>query len=141
MEKINNRRKNYLETREKQIKQALDWNRKNRDRKNENERKWRREKMKNDPEYREKIRKHSQAMYRKHKAKRLLYSSLQENTERQKARHELRYALRKRKIVRPVKCDSCNNVGKVEGHHSDYSKPLSVIWLCRSCHELIHHKN
>ena len=27
---------------------------------------------------------------------------------------------------------------KAEKHHPDYSKPLSVVWLCRTCH-LAHH--
>ena len=29
---------------------------------------------------------------------------------------------------------------KVEAHHSDYSKPLEVVWLCSKHHKLVHRK-
>ena len=54
------------------------------------------------------------------------------NAERAKARELYRYALRSGKISR----EPCNVCGAedVEGHHTDYSKPLKVIWLCREHH-------
>ena len=39
---------------------------------------------------------------------------------------------------RPTVCSKCDAAGMVDGHHSDYSKPLDVIWLCRSCHMRLH---
>jgi len=39
----------------------------------------------------------------------------------------------------PLPCALCGSL-KAEGHHSDYSKPLTVVWLCRSCHEQEHAK-
>ena len=45
------------------------------------------------------------------------------------------YALRKKVVIRPSECKRCgNSSGKIEGHHSDYTKPLSVEWLCKRCH-------
>jgi hypothetical protein len=43
-----------------------------------------------------------------------------------------------RNLDRPTCCSQCKKEGKVDGHHPDYDKPLSVIWLCRSCHMLEH---
>ena len=58
--------------------------------------------------------------------------------DRCNARGKLRYAVRTGKIIRPAKCDKCSTPCIPHGHHPDYSKPLSVLWLCESCH-LIHH--
>jgi hypothetical protein len=44
------------------------------------------------------------------------------------------------KITKPKKCRVCRKEGLVEGHHSDYSKPLKVQWLCRNCHWKKHKK-
>ncbi|MFW6129981.1 MAG: hypothetical protein ACOC56_02280 [Atribacterota bacterium] len=37
-------------------------------------------------------------------------------------------------------CEKCNNNKATERHHPDYSKPLEVIFLCKSCHYEIHRK-
>ncbi len=31
-------------------------------------------------------------------------------------------------------CERCGYAVGVQAHHEDYSKPLDVVWLCRSCH-------
>jgi hypothetical protein len=36
-------------------------------------------------------------------------------------------------------CEACGSTYKVEAHHTDYSKPLDVRWLCRK-HHLAEHK-
>ena len=36
-------------------------------------------------------------------------------------------------------CEMCGEL-KVQAHHRDYSKPLDVQWLCRSCHLMVHGK-
>lgn len=65
--------------------------------------------------------------------------------ERERARVILNRAIRRGEIVRPTVCEDCgryegwNNEplpgkGVIEGHHTDYTQPLIVEWLCRLCH-------
>jgi len=35
-------------------------------------------------------------------------------------------------------CDICGTEENIHGHHPDYSKPLDVIWLCKSHHDKLH---
>lgn len=51
------------------------------------------------------------------------------------------HAVKTGKLIRPDNCSSCNVKCKPEGHHKDYNKPLEVIWLCKNCHEKLHHLN
>lgn len=58
-----------------------------------------------------------------------------------RSRHIARWLLNKavkRGDVVKMPC-ACGNI-KVDGHHSDYSKPLEVVWMCRSCHSKYHAK-
>lgn len=41
-------------------------------------------------------------------------------------------------IRRPARCERCGETKHVDGHHHDYSRPLYVEWLCRSCHAATH---
>lgn len=51
----------------------------------------------------------------------------------------LNHAIRKGVVVRPKVCERCGKThAKINGHHSDYSKPLEVIWVCPQCHADIH---
>lgn len=45
-------------------------------------------------------------------------------------------AIRRKELVR-MPCEVCG-VRRVDAHHDDYSKPLSVRWLCRA-HHMQHH--
>jgi hypothetical protein len=50
--------------------------------------------------------------------------------------------------VRPSVCPDCgtdpgvDELGRsrIEAHHDDYTAPLSVDWLCRSCHLAEHRR-
>lgn len=59
------------------------------------------------------------------------------NRHKQRARSKVKYALKMGYLVKPNECESCCKVAFLEGHHKDYSKPLEVQWLCRSCHRMI----
>jgi hypothetical protein len=45
-------------------------------------------------------------------------------------------------IIRPDHCDSCKRIVRKEeqmdGHHEDYSRIFDVLWVCLSCHRMIH---
>lgn len=51
-------------------------------------------------------------------------------------------------VVPRTHCETCGDSGsfadgrnKVQGHHDDYNKPLSVRWLCQRCHHNWHANN
>lgn len=58
-------------------------------------------------------------------------------THKDKVRLKVWYAVKKG-ILTPEKC-KCGE-SKVEAHHPDYRKHLSVVWLCRLCHIAEHRK-
>lgn len=45
-------------------------------------------------------------------------------------------AIKNGKLVRPTTCQQCGGSSKIEASHSDYSKPLDVVWLCIKCHRI-----
>jgi len=45
-------------------------------------------------------------------------------------------AIRSGKLSRR-NCEKCG-ADKTEAHHDDYSKPLDVRWLCKTCHGAVH---
>lgn len=58
----------------------------------------------------------------------------QKNKEKRRAHVILNRAVNSGKIQRPNNCSQCNKECKPDGHHEDYSRPLSIVWLCRACH-------
>lgn len=57
------------------------------------------------------------------------------NPEKKRAHAILARAIKAGKIRKPRICEDCGRFRKrIEGHHEDYSKPLSVRWLCKRCH-------
>jgi hypothetical protein len=60
--------------------------------------------------------------------------------EKDKAREAIHRAVRYNKIDKPKTCSmlSAECKGKIDGHHSDYSKPLDVIWVCDYHHKKLH---
>lgn len=58
------------------------------------------------------------------------------------ARREVAKALKEGRLQRPSCCDLCTlEHSKLEAHHVDYGKPLSIYWLCSMCHGVVHRKN
>lgn len=55
-------------------------------------------------------------------------------------RSYVRTAIKNGNITNPNKCNKCMKECKPEAHHKDYTKPLEIIWLCRTCHGHEHRK-
>jgi len=61
------------------------------------------------------------------------------NPEKNRARRILAYNIRKGYITKPSICIVCKEESEhIQAHHSDYSKPLDVVWCCPQCHRDIH---
>ncbi len=61
--------------------------------------------------------------------------------QKARARRQLKYAVRVGLVVKPERCEGCNepfSKRSLHGHHPDYQKPLEVEWLCRGCHNERH---
>lgn len=57
---------------------------------------------------------------------------------KQKARIKVYEALKQKTLTKALRCLSCGQRKKLDGHHEDYLKPFEVIWLCRQCHADLH---
>ena len=44
----------------------------------------------------------------------------------------------RRGIIKKTPCTVCGSDAFVQAHHTDYTKPLEVVWLCRKCHGGLH---
>ena len=59
---------------------------------------------------------------------------------KKQARIILRSAVQK-KIIEYLPCEKCGSEINIQAHHTDYSKPLKITWLCRKHHYEWHSKN
>ena len=57
-----------------------------------------------------------------------------EHRDRYLAGKALRHAVDVGVLTRPSACSRCGNDGNIQAHHADYTKRLSVEWLCSWCH-------
>ena len=62
-----------------------------------------------------------------------------DNPEKRKAKSMIRHALNMGRMIKPSTCSVCPESRNLDAHHDDYSQPLVIRWLCRSCH-ITHHK-
>ena len=53
------------------------------------------------------------------------------------ARNAVANALRRGEIERKP-CFFCASTERLEAHHHDYSLPLDIYWLCKTCHGKLH---
>jgi len=70
----------------------------------------------------------------------------EKNKERKKiscrASSKVQKAVKKGILIKPKECQMCKKTNcRIEASHSDYSKPLDVLWVCVSCHRKLDYKN
>ena len=65
---------------------------------------------------------------------------IQRNPEKRIAHNLTQSALKRNKVWRSPCCmaPGCFSTENLHGHHCDYDKPLSVVWLCAKCHAELH---
>lgn len=110
-------------------------------------------KMMSSPELYHQYRERHRAKVARYKAAGTLKpSSLSPNSKRSKAEWAARNRFKSnvekkanraklRGIIKsPETCQHCDKKVKLQMHHTDYSKPLDVIWLCTACHGVAHRK-
>lgn len=47
-------------------------------------------------------------------------------------------AIKAGELIRSMLCDLCELEDYTEAHHTDYSDPFNVLWLCKDCHVTVH---
>jgi len=111
----------------KKAAQDRHWYENNREYSNQRATAWRRRKMATDAEFAER----SRTWHREHARKRIRDPII---AMMRQVQGKVRWAVASGRLVRPDKCEQCGVKCKPQGHHTDYSKPLEVTWLCKACH-------
>lgn len=96
-----------------------------------------RERREADPKVREYDRERAKLPHRKAKSREIVKRYREENPDRYVANTAVGNALRDGRLKRGV-CYFCGQADGVHAHHTDYSKPLDVTWLCVKCHRRLH---
>jgi hypothetical protein len=61
--------------------------------------------------------------------------------DREIAHGLLNNALARRDVVEVLTCAVCSSDQRgTHAHHTDYSRPLDVVWLCTICHSQVHQR-
>lgn len=66
---------------------------------------------------------------------------VQKNSIKKGASTMVGNAVRDGKLTKSYNCELCCSGGIIHGHHDDYALPLTVRWLCSTCHNLWHKEN
>lgn len=66
---------------------------------------------------------------------------IKRNPEKRTAHIAVGCAVKRGDLVKPFACEICGSSSPLAAHHTDYSEPLIVVWLCDSCHKDVHRKS
>ena len=102
-------------------------------------RKYDADRFQNDPRVKARHRRYNSTKAGKLSSAKARQKWLYNNQEKRAAHVLVGNAVRDGRLEKPDTCQICGaKPGRIEGHHEDYSKPLEVMWLCRSCHTAQH---
>lgn len=76
----------------------------------------------------------------KFREREVAYSRKRKLNDNMRARYRLNRAIISGVVVKPHACSRCGRNLKLNAHHSDYSRPLDVVWLCTECHGIEHRR-
>lgn len=76
---------------------------------------------------------------RKLKIRQYRFAMKERDPAKWSARYAVSNAVRDGRIAKPIACQECGGGGRIEAHHTDYSKPLDVVWVCFKCHREKYH--
>jgi hypothetical protein len=78
--------------------------------------------------------------YRKYDADRYALAKRYPNRDEKKRKATAMVNIRVQRgtMRKPANCSKCGSGERLEAHHTDYDKPLQVVWLCRLCHADAH---
>lgn len=82
--------------------------------------------------------------YKRDPTKKREYQRAQWHSLKFLSRRFLSDALRYGHLTKPDACSTCGVVLPspfIHGHHTDYTKPLDVVWVCTACHGKLHRKS
>lgn len=68
------------------------------------------------------------------------YYFTEEYKRKEKARRKTKQLIKKGEITKQNYCSLCDSKKNIEVHHTNYSKPSKITWLCKECHCDLHKK-
>ena len=118
---------------EKYRRQNNIWQRENRERRNEQARKYR-------ARHREEINERARRYRAEHPERTGANNRRWEakHPERRRAHILMNQAIKRGDLLRPEACELCGANKRLSAHHGDYDKPLDVLFLCALCHGAVH---
>lgn len=85
----------------------------------------------------------------KHKDENHFYrGGAEHRSKKKRAQRKVAKQIKNGTIINPMVCEECGSTGtfidgrsKIQAHHDNYNKPLSIRWLCQKCHHKWHIHN
>jgi len=63
--------------------------------------------------------------------------NMETKRQHENTRQQTKKAIKSGRLTKQP-CKICGATNKIHAHHDDYNNPLSVVWLCASCHAKLH---